>query len=293
MATVGTALGTVAMAALLILAGCTGTIGGTPSSAPESTDVRSPANAAAGASAGTIEFYLSDRPSDIDDFSRLNVTVTRIGLHRTGPANGSDDGDGGWIEYDADATVDLTELRGSNATNLGELEAPDGSYDRVFVYVGDVEATLANGEDATVKLPSGKLRVKKGFTVDDGDRIRFVFDVGVHRAGKSGKYVLEPVVAESGTGVPIEDVDSEERTDGTLDLRLLGDVSPGGNATVEVTRRGDPVANATVRIDDEVAGTTDAAGRFTCAVPATAEELEIEVEKAEAEAELDREFEDE
>lgn len=59
-----------------------------------------------------------------------------------------------------------------------------------------------------------------------------------------------------------------------------------------MTRNGSAVANATVEVNDEVVGKTDADGRLAFAVP-DAEEVEAEIEHGDAEAELAGEFEPE
>jgi len=341
-----TALYTVLVAGMVLLAGCAGGISGTPTGgdgdgAPTAGDT------------GTVSFYISDEPNAIGDFDHLNVTITAVGFQQAGdggdveaedetvepeteapenetvepeaeapenetedeleaaenetdaPDGEADDDDGeagGWIEYDVDdRTVDLTELRGANATMLDQFDVPNGTYTKVFVYVDAVNATLESGERVNVKLPSEKLHINERFAVEDGSDVDFVFDIAVHEAGNSGKYILKPVISQSGTDVDIERVDDEGEDRGTdgedegesegeLQAAFVGSVAPGEDATVEVTRRGEPVENATVAVDGERVGTTDAEGRLTFAVP-DGEELEVAVRLGEAEAELEREFE--
>lgn len=256
---------------------------------------------------GTVDFYVSDEPNAIGDFAHLNVTITTVGFERAGGENDS----GGWIEHSAgNRTVDLTELQGANASLVGTFDLPAGEYTKVFAYVSEVNATLANGESVRVKLPSEKLQVNRPFSVESNSSVQFVFDIAVHEAGKSGKYVLKPVIGESGTDVPIEDVDGEtgeERKDdeqdkaddekqneiegneggeAALNATFVGNVTAGENATLEVTRNGTAVENATVTVNEEVVGTTGADGTLTFAVP-DAEELTVKVQAGEAEVELE------
>nr|WP_225935222.1 DUF4382 domain-containing protein [Halobaculum roseum] len=251
-----------------------------------------------------MDFYLSDEQNAMDDFAHLNVTVTNVGLQRGGES-------GGWVEKDVDdRTVDLTTLPGANATRLGTFGVENGTYTKVFVYVDGIDATLENGDSANVKLPSNKLQLNKEFTVGDGEEVDFVYDMSVFKAGNSGKYILKPVVGESGTGdeVPIEDVDETDSDDGdeetelpALNATFVGNVSAGENATVEVTRNGSAVENATVEVTQEIDGeettetySTDANGRVTFAVDANATELSAEATAGDdGEAELEREFETE
>jgi len=214
-------------------------------------------------------------------------------------------------------TVDLTELQGANATELEVLEVAPGTYDKVFIYVGGINATLKTGERVRVKLPSERLHVNERFTVADGDAVDFVFDVSVFEAGKSGKYILKPVVSRTGTGDEVEidpvDKDDDDGTDddekseveegddgddredernetepGELTAELRGAVKPSGTVTVAVSRAGDSVANATVEVNGERVGTTDADGTIEVEVPTDADALEIEITKGEAELEIER-----
>jgi hypothetical protein len=140
----------------------------------------------------------------------------------TDEADEEDEGDeseeagesGEWVEYEVDdRAFDLTRLQGDNASLLGEFDVPEGAYSKVFVHVDEIDGTLENGDSVNVKLPSEKLQITQGFTVASNDSVDFVFDITVHKAGNSGKYILTPVISESGTDVPIEDVDEERNED--------------------------------------------------------------------------------
>nr|WP_284012827.1 DUF4382 domain-containing protein [Halobaculum sp. DT92] len=246
----------------------------------------------------SMDFYLSDERNAMGDFAHLNVTVTEVGLRK---ANGS------WVEHDVDdRSVDLTTLPGANATKLGTFGVEDGTYTKVFVHVDEIDATLENGESTTVKLPSNKLQLNTEFTVGNGEDVDFVYDMSVFEAGNSGKYILKPVVSDSGTSdeVEIEDVDEDDSDDedddeeAELTAAFVGNVTAGENATVEVTRNGSAVENAAVTVeqvvgDDETteAYETDANGTATFLVDANATELTVEVVAGDDEAELEREFE--
>jgi hypothetical protein len=221
----------------------------------------------------------------------------------------SDDSDE-WVEYAVDnRTVDLTELKGANATKLSSLNVSNGTYDKVFVYVSEVNGTLNDGSDQRVKLPSGKLQLTSEFTVGDGEAVDFVFDITAVKAGNSGKYILKPVISESGTDVEIDDVDErddddDERDDDgergaderdadrnvELNATFDDDVAAGENATLRVSSDGDPVDGASVFVDDERVGTTDANGTYVIQVPDGAEELEVAVTHEGAETELEVEL---
>lgn len=308
------------VASTLLLAGCAGGISGTPADptatsagptatpeAPTATTggAESPTTGAAGT--GTVAFYVSDEENAIGDFEHVNVTVAAVGFQRGGEA-------GGWIEHDVDnVTVDLTDLQGPRSAYVDSYDLPNGEYSTVFIYVDDVHATLDNGEEVRVKLPSEKLQLETGFSLANGSEVEFVFDVTVKKAGNSGKYILQPVITESGTDVPIEstdddqadeddredddendeegDVESDDEADGSdLAVEAVGTVSAGDNATLVVTRNGSAVENATVTVDDVNVGTTDADGELTFSVPES-DTVTVVVEADDDVVELEYEFE--
>ena len=283
-------LTTLLVAILVLLAGCSaGPTGDTtaPDAAPDGTDVTTagstdtPGDGATtadapgddtvtatpdGSAPAGVDFYLSDRPSVIDEFDHLNVTVTKVGVHRAGAGdgdgnateNGSEAGE--WLEFDVNATADLTRLRGANASKLGTLDLPNGTYTKVFVYVSETEGVM-DGETRRVKLPSGKLQLNKGFTVGDGEAPSFVFDIAVHKAGKSGKYMLSPVVSESGTGDEVEIRDVGDETDGadetdaenetaTDDANADATATPTATTTQTPTMTTTTTATATTTADE-------------------------------------------
>ena len=229
----------------------------------------------------------------------------------------SEGDDGEWVGYEVDnRTVDLTELKGANATKLSSLDVPNGSYEKVFVYVSDVNGTLKDGTDQRVKLPSGKLQLHSEFTVGNGEEVDFVFDITAVKAGNSGKYILKPVISESGTDVEIDDVDErdddadderednedredderadeEERgdeRDADLNAGFDGDVVAGENATLRVASDDEPAEGATASVGGDRAGTTDANGTYVIRVPDDAEELDVEVTYQGSETELEVEL---
>ena len=64
-------------------------------------------------------------------------------------------------------------------------------------------------KEVVLKLPSGKLQISKQFTLDEDMFVDFVFDITVIKAGKSGKYILKPQIAESGPNQEYTEVTPE------------------------------------------------------------------------------------
>ncbi|SDC69051.1 DUF4382 domain-containing protein [Natrinema hispanicum] len=168
--------------------------------------------------------------TETDSDSAGNESTTETPTNET-VENDSDDSaaDEQWIEREVnDTTVDLTELKGANASMIDEFELPAGEYETVFIYVSETEGILTDGTETRVKLPSEKLQLHTTFTIGNNESVDFVYDIAPHKAGKSGKYILKPVISESGTGddVEIHDIDEQqpdESTDGKQNDDKAGD----------------------------------------------------------------------
>jgi len=145
--------------------------------------------------ASNFRLLISDQPNVIGDFEHLNCTISSIGVHPVGDNST-------WLQFSPNVgTVDLTTLEGNNATEIWSGNITPGQYDKVFIYISNVEGTLAAGVGngtANVKLPSNKLQISKPFTVSANGTTSFVFDIAVIKAGDSGQYILEPQIASSG-----------------------------------------------------------------------------------------------
>ncbi len=239
-----------------------------------------------------FRFLISDQPNDIGDFAHLNVTISSIGV-QTASDNSS------WLQFSPDiGTVDLTTLQGKNAQEIWSANVTPGQYNKVFIYVSEVEGILAspsaNGT-ANVKLPSGKLQISTPFTVSDNTTTSFVFDVTVIKAGNSGKYILKPQIADSGAGKEVIEVKPEQKQEreqqrSRLQLHLQGASQPGATAVLVVLSQGKPVQGATVTVNGQANGTTDAAGKINITIPANATEAKIVAILGQNSGELDLDF---
>jgi len=182
--------------------GCKETPSLTPTPGPTPTPQPSPMPAPAPAPTPTLpageeanfRFLISDDVNAIDNFASVNVTISKIGVHSSGES-------GNWTEFTPDITkVDLKPLVGENAIEIWNGNLTAGEYNKVFIYVSDIHGILTEelgGEEVDIKLPSNKLQISKPFTIGDSV-VNFVYDITVIKAGKSGKYVLKPQIAQSG-----------------------------------------------------------------------------------------------
>jgi hypothetical protein len=206
-----------------------------------------------------------------------------------------------WLQFAPDIkTVDVTTLQGKNAEDVWSGNITPGQYNKVFIYASSVEGILAAGtanETASVKLPSGKLQISTPFTVTANNTTSVVFDITVIKAGSSAKYILKPQMAESGVGREVNEVkpsqnqqQEREQQCGGLQLHLQGTSQPGTTAVLVVMSLGKSAPGATVTVNGQTSGTTDAAGRITITIPADTMEVKIVATLGQNSSELDLEF---
>ncbi len=247
------------------------------------------------APAQTTNFRLlvSDQPNDIGDFAHLNVTISSIGVQQA-----SDNSS--WFQFTPDiTTVDLTTLHGKNAQEIWSGNITEGEYNKVFIYVNNVEGVLngqsANGT-ANVKLPSGKLQISTPFIVSTDNTTSLVFDITVIKTG-NGMYILKPHIAESGAGKQVTEVQppqnqrqEREQQRSRLQLHLQGASQPGTAAVLVVMSQGKPIQGATVTVNGQDSGTTNASGKVTITIPTNAVEVKIVATLGQKSGELDLGF---
>lgn len=158
------------------LAGCTGSAGST----------------------GTLATYVSDQPGDIGDFESCIVTITEV---RIQPVDGES-----ITESVDDVRADLVELQGDARELVTESELADGEYESVQLSISAVDATLTDGEEATVDT-AGEAGLKfqtfvvdgeqsETFEIRTGETASFTADFTPVRQGQTNRYVLRPVAEE-------------------------------------------------------------------------------------------------
>lgn len=178
------------------------------------------------AATGTLATRVSDQPGDIGDFETCVVTMAGFWVAPTSESDGeatgtatststatdedSDDDaedEREYHEFDDPREADLVELQGDRAALLGEVELATGEYAFLQLDVTGVEATLADGGEATVETPGeAPLKFDRSFEIREDTRTVFTADFTPVRRGQSGSYLLQPVASE--TSVSYESTDS-------------------------------------------------------------------------------------
>ena len=280
----------------VLVAGCEGVPLPTPAPAPESAPAPMPTPTV---EKENFRLLISDEVNAIEDFEHLYVTISSIGVHQAGEAGGwhvldpLDDPDG-----DNVTGVDLRPLEGENALAIWSGNLTNGEYTKVFIHVDNVTGILADGGGtADVKLSSNKLQISKPFTIGDSV-VNFVYDITVVEAGKSGKYILKPQIAQSGANQKFKEMKKAGKpvklgeVEDELKLRLEGELGLGMEVTLIVTDNGSAVVGANVTVNGVDAGITDVDGRLPIVLPDTPGEVEIEATLGDKRGELEVELEE-
>lgn len=174
-----------------------------------------------------------------------------------------------------DVTVDGTVTPGSDVTIVATHEGYPVAGASVTVNGDPAGETDANGTVTT--------------TVPDADE--FEVEVELDKEGKLKVPLEEDTEDENEEEPEDENEDEREVDEGQIDLIVEGTLDPGENLSVTALHDGAPVTNATVAVNGDPVGETDANGSIEVQVP-NSDELEIEVTADDLEAEMSVEFED-
>ena len=144
---------------------------------------------------GAFVLLVSDAPADIADFDSLMVTFSHARVFTT--AN-NDSGEG-FSEIPLNGSqADLTLLVGPDALPIINTSLEVGNYSKIELFAESVHGVLLDGTNASVKIPSEKLKITKSFEVKANETTNFVFDINVVKKGQGDEYNLLPVISESG-----------------------------------------------------------------------------------------------
>src|SRR6187455_1294442 len=159
-----------------------------------------------GGDSGTLRLALTDAPAC--GFDRVDVTVQKVRVHKSGSANEADDG---WSEVVLQPAkqVDLLSLTNGALVELGQTPLPAGKYTQMRFVLSPNNAAnpLANsvtptgGNETAVSTPSGAqsgLKMNLDIEVEANKVADFALDFDTCRSfvrlGNSG-YLLKPVIA--------------------------------------------------------------------------------------------------
>jgi hypothetical protein len=226
-----------------------------------------------------FRLLISDEENNIADFSKLEITISSIGLL---DANSLDDWNA--IEMKPNVVVDLTRLPGLNAQNVWSGRLPEGHYASMFIDVKKIigELKTDGGKTSMVSLPGGRFRISKPFIItENGPTVNYVYDLIAVKIGQDSQYMLQTQVEYSGANQVFHEVG-----EGDLVIRVVdGLILPGETVLLAITTEGVPVAEAKITFNGDKIGVTDGEGYISFEVPYYSV-LEIEAFKGELYGEL-------
>lgn len=150
-----------------------------------------------------LNIHLTDAPAD---YQEVNIDVQGLRIYYT-PASSdtvatdsAEDGD--WIDLPVDPMkVNLLDLQNGVDTLLAAAELEPGTYQELRLILGDDNNVVVDSTSHYLKVPSGQqsgYKIKFKTELEDGQEldVKIDFDASrsVHQAGKSGKYILRPVL---------------------------------------------------------------------------------------------------
>jgi len=158
---------------------------------------------------GSVAVMLTDGPAD--EYEHLSITITQVTLI---PAPGNNLKPA-TVYYSADGCkIDLLEYRDEEFLFTLKHGIPAGTYEKIRLYVKDIEPVGGPCDDLEVKLPSERIELvpRGAFRVERGETLAIRLDIDanksidLHQAGQSGMCIFRPVVF-----VDVEPIDWMQR----------------------------------------------------------------------------------
>jgi Domain of unknown function (DUF4382) len=160
----------------------------------------------------TLIIAVKDAPktTDIGIVSSLNLTISEVSVHQAMTNQTVDDSDeetiasestdastAGWIVVvDQIQTVDLIALQNVSQV-LGQKTLDAGNYTQIRLKIDSGTVTV-DGIEHDLVVPSGVLKLNRGFTLRTGDTLQLTLDFDVEKSlivTGSDQFKLEPVIA--------------------------------------------------------------------------------------------------
>jgi hypothetical protein len=212
----------------------------------------------------SLTILITDAP--VEGLESLVVSIERVEAHRPG---------GPFFEIlHGPVTFDLLEFR-DRVFQLGRFDMPPGKYTQIRLYVTEAEATV-DGETHPVRIPSGKVRINRPFTLPEDAIAVMLLDfdaeesLHLHVTGND-RYILRPVIKVKGMEFfTEEDCVSPESTapaDGETDVPVDTTVAVTFPADTELPDDPSGLIVLTDGDGNEVAGTTAANGQTVTFTP--------------------------
>jgi len=140
---------------------------------------------------GTLELKITDAPTDLN-IEKAEITLSKIAVHMAD----SGENESSWLTVvEEEKTFDLIELINVTAA-LGEADLGVGKYTQVRLSIDRAVVTI-DGAAYDLEVPSDKLKLTKGFTIEAGKTTTLTLDFDAKESIKEsgeGDYKLRPTI---------------------------------------------------------------------------------------------------
>lgn len=140
---------------------------------------------------GTLSLKLTDAPTDLN-IEKAVITISQVAVHKAG----ADENESSWTTVVSEPQVfDLITLV-NVSTLLGEKELGVGDYTQVRLSIDSAVVTI-DGQDFPLEVPSDKLKLTKGFSIEEGKTTVLTLDFDAKESIKDNgneDYKLNPVI---------------------------------------------------------------------------------------------------
>lgn len=153
---------------------------------------------------GQLNVRLTDAPAQYD---AVYIDVQKVKVHFDKAFEDSSGSDStmqkpGWITLsDSAMKVNLLDLTNGVDTLLAQANLEPGHYSHLRLILGNDNEVVVNGKSNYLKVPSGQhsgYKVKIQADIEAGKTYTVLIDFdasrSIHKAGRSGKYILKPVL---------------------------------------------------------------------------------------------------
>jgi hypothetical protein len=145
---------------------------------------------------GQLQVQLTDNHLDDANVKNVFVTFSEVSVHTSSSSN---DEDSGWIKTELKETQEIDLLTLQNDVNkllAEQKQLPAGTYQQFRVIVASARVVMKDGSEATVKIPSNKLRANLGVTIEANKTYGVVLDFDAEKSLKQtgGGWLMSPPV---------------------------------------------------------------------------------------------------
>lgn len=145
----------------------------------------------------TIQFKLTDAPAL--DYDEVNIDIIGVSV---GVSNGSEPGEGDWIDLNMPVTgiFNLLDYRNGETVLLAGGDIPAGDISQIRLLLGDDNHVVVDGVAHDLQTPSAQtsgLKLNLHETLEEGLAYSFVIDFDAARSvvkRGNGTYGLKPVI---------------------------------------------------------------------------------------------------